>query len=123
MKEQTVNSILVVIIIVIFCSYFSIRHVVWNHLNFNQEINRIEADAKAKNWVQATHLAKDVQKKWERYKLLTTINYGEAEFTLFDEALTHIVAGSEAKDLPTVLEDTQFSKHLWTNFNRLVPEP
>lgn len=123
MKNRTIDIILVVLVLGIFISYFAIKNTMWHQFNAIKKIDQIELYAKNGQWNQAKQIAIELHHDWKKKKLLTIINYGEAEFSYFEESLNFIIAGTETKDLSTVLSYAKISKDLWVNFNKVVPEP
>ncbi|GAB4074664.1 hypothetical protein GCM10028778_21670 [Barrientosiimonas marina] len=123
MKNKTITYTLAIIVLVLFTAYFGIKEIVRTHINLTESIAQVETYAKQDDWQKAYSLAKEVQKDWERYKLIININYAESEHSLFDEALNALVAGSDVKDLPTVLANAENAKRFWKNLNKIVPGP
>lgn len=123
MKNRTITYTLAIIVLVLFTAYFGIKEIVRTNINLTESIAQVEAYAKQDDWQKAHSLAKQVQNDWEKYKLVININYAESEHSLFNEALNALVAGSEAKDLPTVLANAENAKRFWQNLNRIVPGP
>ncbi|MFQ3546494.1 hypothetical protein Q7A53_20610 [Halobacillus rhizosphaerae] len=123
MKNKTIDILLIVFILAIFISYFLIKQTVWAQVRIEENIHQIEHFAALHEWDQAEKLAEQTKEDWDHYQFIIIFNYGETDFTLFEEALEHISAGSKAKDLDEVVAYTQISYDLWKNFNRLIPEP
>lgn len=120
MKNKTIDLILVFLILAFFTGYFLYKQTVYDDIN---KFDQLMGYAKNNQWEQALLVAKDINQEWQKHRLLISINYGEAEFFLFEEALSHLIAGSEAEELDTVLTDAKFSKRLWQYFNKVIPNP
>ncbi|WP_171046280.1 DUF4363 family protein [Lentibacillus cibarius] len=123
MKNRAITITLVAIVLMFFVGYFGIKEMALKDMNLNEKIDRVENYAKKGEWEQAHLVAKEVQKDWKKYDLLININYAESEHSLFDESVESLVAGSEAKDLPTILTNAKTAKGFWKNLNKIVPGP
>lgn len=115
--------ILLLIVLLLFGSYFWMKETIWNDEAYYESFEKIEEYAKNGEWELATSVAKDTKEKWHKHNKLIMLNYAEAEFSLFEETLNHILAGCEAEELAEVLSYTKNAQDLWKNFNRIVPEP
>jgi len=51
------------------------------------------------------------------------LNYGEAEFAIFEQALGHIKGGIEGEDKAAVLSNLDSAQTLWINIRRVIPQP
>ncbi|MCD5324364.1 MULTISPECIES: DUF4363 family protein [Pontibacillus] len=123
MKNKTIDILLVGIVIVIFVGYFWIKQSVWGDVHMVENLNRIEEYARNDQWEEAEKLAKHIHSEWEKKKLVILVNFGEAEFSLLEESLSFVLAGTEAKDHVEVYGRAKMAEDIWTNFNRVVPEP
>lgn len=123
MKNKTVDITLRLIVVFLFCGYFWFKDATWDYNTYLKSFNQIEEYAKNGEWDSAKSLADEMKEKWHEKNYIIMINYAEAEFSLFEESLNHIVAGIEGEELAEVLSYTKNARDLWINFNRVVPEP
>lgn len=123
MKNKTITYILVGIVLLFFTGYFSLKEVVRKDLNITERVEQVEHYAKQDEWEKAYSLAKEIQNDWKKYSVVININYAESEHALFEEFINMLMAGSEAKDLPTVLSNARNAKGFWINLNKIVPGP
>ncbi|WP_421378173.1 hypothetical protein ACOJQI_12310 [Bacillus salacetis] len=123
MKNRTIDLTLLFIVCLLLAGYFWTKNLIWDSDAYFHDFDRVEDYARNGDWGSALSLSKEMKAKWHQDNFIILVNYSEAEFSLFEETLNHIVAGSEAEDLAEVLSYTQNAQDLWRNFNRFVPEP
>lgn len=123
MKSKTINVVLILLVLGIFLSYFTIRQQIFNRHSFVEEVNALERYAKTNQWEEAKEITRNLKVNWPQIKPWVAFNYAEEDFSTFEHALYSIIGGVEAKDMALILPNTMIAKDLWTNFQRLVPEP
>jgi len=122
MRNNVVNIVLVVIIIVIFTGYFITINLTFEN-NISSRLKLAEDYAKNKEWSKVIDVTKDLKKIWSSKKHLLMFNFAEAEFALFENHLNYIIGGAEGKQLDTTLSNILAAKDLWENTIQFVPEP
>ncbi|GGD08510.1 DUF4363 family protein [Pontibacillus salipaludis] len=123
MKNKTIDILLIFLVLLVFTGYFWIKNAVWKDVHMIENLNRIEEYAQHNQWKDAEMLAQELHKEWEKKKLVILINFGEAEFSLLEESLSFILAGTEAQDQVEVFGRAKMAEDLWRNFSRVIPEP
>ncbi|UOQ45010.1 hypothetical protein MUN89_03390 [Halobacillus salinarum] len=123
MKTKTIDYLLIFFILTTFVCYFLIKQLVWDHIGIEANIEKMKAAANHEQWAEAKLTAEELKKDWEHYRGIIALNYGENDYTLFEEALEHVAAGSQAHDAEKVLTYTEISQDLWENMNQITPEP
>ncbi|WZL74008.1 DUF4363 family protein [Clostridiaceae bacterium 35-E11] len=123
MKNKTVNLVLILWVIGIFLSYFTIRQQIFDNHSFVEKIDTLERYAKENDWEEAKEIAQNLKTDWSKIKPWVAFNYAEEDFSTFEHALYSIIGGVEVEDMALILPNTMIAKDLWINFQRLVPEP
>ena len=122
MKNNTINIVLVTLIIVIFWGYFTIINLTFEQ-DIMEQLKLAEEYTKNKEWNNVLEVAKDIKKSWNKYKHLLMFNFAEAEFAIFENHLSYIIGGAEGKQLDTTLSNILAAQDLWNNTKQFVPEP
>ncbi len=123
MKNKTIDIVLVLLILVLSLSYFAIKGIVLKNNPFIEKVNAIESLVAEEKWDEAEILGKTMKKTWIKLKPLLMINFAEAEFSYLEQSINTIIGGTKSKDPSTVYSHIKIIRDLWTNFNKLVPEP
>lgn len=121
MKSKTVSAVLLILIIVIFFSYFTA--VGSFDKNITEKLKLAETYAKDEEWDKVLLVTKNLKQSWIEKKTIIMINFAEAEFSLFENHLNYIIGGAEGKQLDTTLTNILAAQDLWKNSKKIVPEP
>ncbi|SKC66199.1 DUF4363 family protein [Maledivibacter halophilus] len=122
MKNNTINIVLVTLIIVIFWGYFTVINLTFEK-DIIEHLKSAERYAKNEDWNNVLEVARDIKKSWNKQKHLLMFNFAEAEFAVFENHLSYIIGGAEGKQLDTTLSNILAAQDLWNNTKQFVPEP
>lgn len=122
MKNNTINIVLVTLIIAIFWGYFTVVNLRFEK-DIIEQLKSAERYAKDEQWSNVLEVARDIKKYWNKQKHLLMFNFAEAEFAVFENHLSYIIGGAEGKQLDTTLSNILAAQDLWNNTKQFVPEP
>lgn len=122
MNNKTVNIGLVGLIILIFFTYFVTFNFLF-HKDITQNFELLEVYTLEKDWNKVLEVSENIKSNWDDKKTFFMLNYGEAEFSVFENHINYIIGGATSKDFNSVLSNTLAAKDLWTNIKKIVPEP
>lgn len=122
MKNKTVNTTLISLIIIIFIAYFSTLHFGFDN-DITRNLSLIETAAINQDWDKALELSKSTKNNWESKRRFIMLNYAEAELSIFENHINSIIGGATAQELDSVISNVLSAKHIWSNMNKIVPKP
>lgn len=122
MKNNTVNIMLISLIVIIFLGYFIILDLILANVIIEQ-LRLAEYYTRNENWNDVTKIANDIKKSWNIKKYYIMINFAEAEYTVFENHINYIIGGAEGKQLDTTLSNILAAQDIWKYAIKFVPEP
>jgi Domain of unknown function (DUF4363) len=123
MKAKTLDILLLLLIIISFIGYFSIRNYILSQDSIYEKLCSVEKLVEEKQWDKALKLSKDLENTWNKQKFIIMLNMGEEDFSYISESFHGIVAGVQSKSLDSILSNVEAAKDNWENMNKFVPEP
>jgi hypothetical protein len=124
MSNRLITLGLFGLIMTIFGSYFIIQRI-----NFpagepvKGYFQGIIQDAGRDQWEKAIRKSDQLQKIWRQKRFLVMLNYSEADYQFFEDALHRLAAAVRTGDRYHTISQAMVGLELWENFLKLVPEP
>lgn len=122
LKNNTINITLMALIIIIFAGYFSVMNLTYKN-DIAEKFKMAESYTRKEDWSKVLEITIEIEESWNSQKHFLMLNFGEAEFSLFENHLNYAIGGAVGKQLDTTLSNIIAAKDLWQNMNKVVPEP
>lgn len=124
LKNNTITFALFGLILLIFVLFFAAQSSVFPKGEpITGCLNQIIACAQQDKWEEAEKSLNELMKAWEKGRYLLSINYAEADFSLFMDNITKMQGAIQTKDRTETVCQALSTIELWQNFNKVIPEP
>ncbi len=124
MRNRTITYSLLGLILLLFATYFIAQNTIFpSGQPIVNELNNIIEYAQQDEWVEAEDSTNKLIRHWDEGKYLLTLNYAEADYSLFLDNLARIQGAISTKNDTETVSHALSTLKLWNNFTRVVPEP
>lgn len=124
MSNKAVTQSLFGIISGFFLCYFLIfNNIILKDKPIEQHLNNIIEYANEGNWVEAKNILNKLEDDWNRIKYPLTLNYAEADYSLFLELLGRMRSSIKSEDANQTASDATAALSIWGNYMKVIPLP
>ncbi|MFZ5352819.1 MAG: DUF4363 family protein [Bacillota bacterium] len=123
MKSKIIDMVLLMLVLGILGLYFGIRSQIYERNALMEYLDKTEKLIKEEKWNEAEKAKDELKSKWERVRFLVMLNYAETDFSLMEENINHLSGGIDTEDKTSALSSVRYIKNLWSNMEKLVPQP
>lgn len=124
LRNRTVTYTLLGLIFILFFLYFTVQNIAFpSGQPIVNQLNDIIEYAQQEKWTDAEKTANELMVSWHKAKYLLSLNYAEADYSLFIENLSRIQGAIKTRDDTETVSQALSTLKLWDNFIKVVPQP
>lgn len=124
MSNKTVTISIFAVVLLLFAGYFLAFYIAFPFGQpIKSELENIIMYANEEKWLEVSETLEDLENDWGKAKKLLSLNYAEADYSMFLEYLGRLKTSTKFEEKSQVTTDAAAALALWENFIRVIPEP
>lgn len=124
MRNRTITYVLLSLILLLFTVYFITQNIVFKSGRLIEDkLNEIIQYVQQNKWSEAEEAVNKLVYIWDKNKYLLSLNYAEADHSLFIDNFSRMQGAIKTKDDTETISLALSTLALWNNFIKVVPEP